>query len=587
MEILLQQRFVSAKIDLIRDYCKLEDKSLYDGSWGLFSEYPKKFVPLDLIKRDGRGSNAKFFSHKLKTTEDTRHNTMFEHVGVFETQSDRHIKQHYNNPFAQVKVSILERSIIKRGNKVSIKSMLYSKTRQFNHRFFKTLTEKTIFTFDFDTGNFQVITFQGGKKTKGIFRTNSFTQLQVALKYTPSIFDMDNYEGFSKPEHKFNEQYKKAINNKEHQRVITKVFGLEPYHLSKKENYRSFYEKMVEMFVKYKKIGVPDHSYEHFLTYHYPTERLLKKNERKLISSVLDRYNIKSKLLVKIFHKYPFVDITAMIKLCIMLGENHTKHIGSLPDELFSISQHVTDDVVHAEFYQTFAARVLNFNIRETEKENLIKLLSDKKNLKALTSQYLEEIYDHFNMIDKIRKYDTDLIFKAKSYPEFRDEHLQLSKMITAIKKGWVTQYVFEEKTVMEIEHPVTYLEQTYHPIILKREEEYVEEGAFMHHCVASYVDHDKSIIVSIRNEDSSDRLTCEFNIQTGKLVQARHFCNRPVPEEFEEALNVVQDKIRLHARFGTLNWKEKKKVACKINGVEVVVEKPRTASELYPRLFN
>ena len=133
MEILLQQRFVSAKIDLIRDYCKLEDKSLYDGSWGLFSEYPKKFVPLDLIKRDGRGSNAKFFSHKLKTTEDTRHNTMFEHVGVFETQSDRHIKQHYNNPFAQVKVSILERSIIKRGNKVSIKSMLYSKTRQFNH----------------------------------------------------------------------------------------------------------------------------------------------------------------------------------------------------------------------------------------------------------------------------------------------------------------------------------------------------------------------------------------------------------------------------------------------------------------------
>jgi hypothetical protein len=198
----------------------------------------------------------------------------------------------------------------------------------------------------------------------------------------------------------------------------------------------------------------------------------------------------------------------------------------------------------------------------------------------------MNEIYDHFNMIDKIREYDKDLIFRAKSYPEFRDEHLQLSKMMNAIKKGWVTQYVFEEKTVMEIEHPISYEDMTFIPYILKREEEYVEEGSYMHHCVASYVDHDKSIIVSIRNEDASDRVTCEFNIQSGKMVQARHFCNKPVPEEFMEAVNIVQDKIRLHSRFGTLNWKEKKKVAYKINGIEVKLDKPKTAGDLYPQLL-
>ena len=590
MEILLQQRFVSAKIDLIKDYCKLGDKSYFESRKDfnalLNVKETKKLIPIDLVKRDGRGVNGKFFSSPIKTTEDTHYRVMFEHAGSFETQDDRHIKRHYNNPLANVKVTILERSIIKKGNKVSIKSLIYTKTRQFNHRYFKTSTEKTIFTFDFDSGNFQIISFNGGVKNKGLFRTNSFLRLKFALRYSPSIFELDSYEGFIKPKHKFHEEYKKAIDNKEHQRVITKLFNLEPYHLAKKDNYASFYDKIVEIFIKHKKIGVPDHSYKHFLEHHYPTERLLKKNGRKLISAVLDRYSIKSKLLVKIFHKYPFVDFYAMIKLCAILGDNHTKYIGSLPDELFSISQITSDETPPFDYYQTFLARVLNFDIKEVEKENLIKLLSDKKNLKAFTSHYMDEIYDHFNMIDKVRKYDDSLMFRAKSYAEFCDEHLQLSKMMNAIKKGWVIQYVFEEKTVLEIEHPITYLQETYYPIILKREEEYVEEGSFMHHCVASYVDHDKSIIVSIRNEDASNRITCEFNIQSGKMVQARHFCNRLVPEEFEEALNIVQDKIRLHSRFGTLNWKEKKKVAYKINGVEVIPEKPKTASDLYPQLF-
>lgn len=605
MEILLQQRFVSAKIDLIKDYCKLEDKSYFESRKSIhdfFSVTSKKLVPIDLVKRDGRGSNAKFFSSPIKTTEDTHYNVLFEHAGSFETQNDRHIKRHYNNPLAQIKVIILERSIVKRGNKVSIKSLIYTKTRQLNHRFFKTTNEKTIFTFDLDSGNFQIISFSGSAKSKGLFRTNSFLRFRYALRYAPSIFELDSYEGFSKPEHKFHEEYKKAIDNKEHQRVIAKVFGLEPYHLARKDKYSSFYDKIIEMFVERKKIGVPDHSYKHFLEHFYPTERFLKKNGRKLISAVLDRYSIKSKLLVKIFHKYPFVDISAMIKLCAILGDNHTKYIGSLPDELFSISQMAPDETPLPDYYQNFLARILHFEIKEVEKENLIKLLGDKKNLKAFTSQYMDEIYDHFNMIDKVRKYDDTIMFKAKTYPEFNDEHLQLSKMVNAIKKGWVTEYVFEEKTVVEIEEPITKFmshdiggglrgtdmndKRTFYPHILKREEEYVEEGSFMHHCVASYVDHDKSVIVSVRNESASDRVTCEFDIQSGRMIQARHFCNKPVPEEFVEALNTVQDKIRLHARFGTLNWKEKKKVALKINGIEVKQEGPRTPTGIFGQVL-
>ena len=111
------------------------------------------------------------------------------------------------------------------------------------------------------------------------------------------------------------------------------------------------------------------------------------------------------------------------------------------------------------------------------------------------------------------------------------------------------------------------------YPHILKREEEYGEEGSFMHHCVASYADKDKSMIVSLRTEDQMDRVTIEYDIQTGKPIQKRHFCNAKPPEYFDVPSVVLDDKIKKLARWGILNWVEKKKVNVKINGIEIVPE--------------
>lgn len=602
MEILLEQRFVHTRIGLVRNYCKLEDKEKYLNA-GRFGDTFLKFssrniVPIDLTMAQGRNKRVKFFSHPAaETHRDIDESAWFEQAISCVTLDDKKVKKHYNNPFAEVSVEILERSIVKRGNKITITSSCYKKHRMYNHRYFKTIVNKNIFTFNFDTGNFQTISVNALNKKGRMFRTNSFMGLKNLLTYNPGIFKLDNLFSKHTDNYKHTSEYKKAINNKAYEKVLSDVFNLEPYQVSDRNNYKGFYDKMVELFVTHKKIGVPDHSYEHFLLHHYPTERYLKKNDRKLIAAVLDKYQIKSKLLIKLFHKYPYLDITAITKLCVLLGDEHTKYIGSLPDALFAVSHNHSAAEVERDFYGSFYSRTANFKISEKEKENMIKLLSDPEDARVLTNQYLDEIYDHFNMIDKIRAYDEEIMFKAKNYREFRDEHQELSKMISAIRKGWVTQYIFEDKTVQEIEEPIKSFKsikigptlmgtdmddfKVFKPHILKREEEYIEEGSFMHHCVASYVDHDKSLIVSIRNEDASDRITCEFNIQTGKMVQARHFCNKAVPEEFEKVLEIVQDKIRLHARYGTLNWKEKKKVAYQINGKEVKQDGPRSFSEM------
>lgn len=602
MEILLQQRFVHTRIGLVRDYCKLEDKERYlnGGRFGdTFLKMPSRnMIPMDLSLSTGRNKRVKFFSiPSVKNPRNIDESAWFDQVINCVTLDDNKVKKYYNNPFAEVSVEILERSIVKRGNKVTVTSSCYKKHRMYNHRFFKTHVNKNIFTFNFDTGNFQTISIHATGKNGRTFRTNSFSCLANQLTYSPGIFRLDNLFSKHTDNYRHKSAYKKAINDKAYQKVLSDVFNLEPYQVADRNNYKGFYEKIMELFVKHKKIGVPDHSYEHFIIYHYPTERYLKKNDRKLIAAVLDRYKIKSKLLIKLFHKYPYLDIAAIAKLCVLLGDNHTKYVGTLPDSILSISHNYSVAEIERDFYGSFYSRTANFKINEKEKENMIKLLCDPEHPRAITNQYLDEIYDHFNMIDKIRAYDDECMFKARNYKEFREEHQELSKMISAIRKGWVTQYIFDEKTVREIEEPIKSFKsikigptltgtdmddfKVFKPHILKREEEYIEEGTFMHHCVASYVDHDKSLIVSIRNDDASDRITCEFNIQTGKMVQARHFCNKAVPEEFEKVLEIVQDKIRLHARYGTLNWKEKKKVAYQINGKEVKQDGPRTYNEM------
>ena len=173
---------------------------------------------------------------------------------------------------------------------------------------------------------------------------------------------------------------------------------------------------------------------------------------------------------------------------------------------------------------------------------------------------------------------------------------MELSKMISFIKKGWVIEYYFNDKMVNDMEKPIKlninledgeFGEITFYPYILKREEEYDEEGRFMHHCVASYSDKDKSIIVSLRTENKEDRVTCEFDCQTGTLIQARHFCNKQPPADMELAIEELKNKTRYYSRMGMLHSKEKRKVPVKINGIEITPEKLTIKPEdQFDRLF-
>jgi hypothetical protein len=611
-ETLLYQRFSYAKIVPYKNYSKIPRKPIehsgihkqltYEDRYGggLTTEYydGDEGVGLSPTLDQAKNKNTRFFIWDDEYRDIPIIKYASKHKvdgvsGVFYTTKDRHIKKYYAEPFCEILVVILERSIIRKGDKVTIKTNRFTKNRCFNQKYFTKSRFTTSVTFDMKKGDFLIIeNNRRGKRGVTNFRKNSFYGLNGFIKSSDGPFKfLRNH--FSKnnrlykeldavfDDQKFNETLYSIFNNMILFPTDSKMFG------------NLFYEEVMRWFISTKKIKTPN-DYKELLLRYYPTEKYLKKNDRKLIASILDIYQIKSKITIKLLHEKPNLDLRSLIILCYLFGDQYQKYVGSIPKDMFGIMNMSNDTAPSSLKMMTSMSNDYKnhgYDITDIEKENLVKVLTSEP-VKGVTvnENFIGLVRDHFRMLNRIREYDPNIRMRANNMTKFHTEHMELSKIITQIKKGWVMQYFYPEETVRQIQLPIKVFKSidivsgmkgtdmdnniSIYPYVLTREEEYVEEGKFMHHCVASYAETDTSMIVSLRTEDKSDRVTCEFNISDGRLIQAKHFSNAQPPKYFEHAIDAISDLTRLHARFGTLNWLKKDKVPIKINGVEIPLEK-------------
>ena len=612
-EILLYQTYTYARITPFKNYSKFprvdtshsgihkqvsyEDKyggstttEYYDGDSG---------VPISPLTDEIKKKKTRFFywDDEYKNAPIIRYASTHKHNGTpgeFYTTKDRHIKKYYNEPLSEISVHILERSIIKRGDKITIKTNKFTKHRGFNCKYFKTNKYTTSVTFDMVKGDFLLVDSGKHGRTKNTpkFRKNGFQQFNNFLDSTDGPFKfLRNHMGKNNP---FYKELKNNFKDKEFNDVLSKVFNINfPTDGSFFKTF--FYEEVMRWFINTKKIKTPN-DYKKLLSHYYPTEKYLKKNDRKLIASVLDVYQIKSKVTIKLLHEKPNIDLGSLYMLCYLFGNNYQKYIGSINKDLFgTTSDNDKGHLIGAsslKMMENIRDRIKNhgYDISDIEKENLLSVLtSETEKGISVDENFMALVMDHFRMLSKIREYDPNIRMKANNRTKFHTEHMELSKIITQIKKGWVIQYFYPEETIRQIQQPIKvfksikigptlmgtdmddYINIT--PYVLTREEEYIEEGKFMHHCVASYAETDTSMIVSLRTDDEQDRVTCEFQISNGNLIQARYFSNATPPKQFEYIIESVTDLVRIHARFGTLNWLKKDRVPIKINGIEIAPE--------------
>jgi hypothetical protein len=613
MEIILHQRFSYARITPFKNYSIIPNKTLsIDRSLNNQLSYKDKYgsslsteyydgdlgVPIPPLTDEVKKKKTRYFywDDEHKNVPIIRFATKRKIDGVhgeFHTTKDRHIKKHYNEPFSEINVHILERSITKKGDKITIKTNKFTKFRGFNCKYFKSSNYTTSITFDMVKGDFLLVTTgkHGKTRTAPRFKKNSFVYLHNYLDSVDGPFKF--LKNHLSKNNELCDELRNNFKNKEFNDALNKMFNIK-FSTDGLFYKNVFQEQIMRWFVNLKKIKTPN-DYNQLLTHHYPTEKYLKKNDRKLIASILDVYQIKSKVTIKLLHEKPNIDLCSLFTLCYLFGDNYQKYIGSINKDLFGTTSDVgySSGASSLKMMEDTCNKTKNrgWVITDSEKENLLKVLtSEPKNGSIINENFTSLIVDHFRMLNKIREYDPNIIMKANNITKFHTEHNELSKIISAIKKGWVVQYFYPEETIRQIQQPIKVFKSidighglkgtdmddyiTITPFVLTREEEYIEEGKFMHHCVASYAETDTSMIVSLRTEDNSDRVTCEFKINDGRLVQARHFSNGVPPKQFEYVIEEITDLIRIHARFGTLNWFKKDRVPIKINGIEIPPEK-------------
>lgn len=612
-EILLYQRYSYAKITPYKNYSKfprevqphsgIHKQLSYDDDFGTTTSYydAEEGIGLTPLLDGTRKKNTRYFYWKDELKDIPVIKYASKHkldggMGVFYTTKDRHIKKYYNEPFSDILVVILERSIIKRGDKVTIKTNKYTKHRGFNCKYFKANKFSTSVTFDMIKGDFLLVTSAGKdkcrKKLKPTFRKNSFNHLLNFIKSPDGPFRfLRNHMG------KNNGLYKElyyAFDDKQFNQALYSVFNRMITYPTDGTLFRDlFYDEVMRWFINTKKIKTPN-EYRDLILRYYPTEKYLKKNDRKLVASILDVFQIKSKITIKLLHERPNIDLRSLIKLCYLFGDQYQKYIGSIGFNMFGVMSTINDlPSSSLKMMESNCSDYKNhgYDINDTEKENLLKVITSEPERGSIVNEnFIGLVVDHFRMLNRIREYDPNIRMRANNRTKFQTEHMELSKVISQIKKGWVIQYFYPEETIRQIQQPIKVLKSIdiidgikgtdmdenviITPYVLTREEEYIEEGKFMHHCVASYAETDTSMIISLRTEDQQDRVTCEFQISSGKLIQAKYFSNAQPPKQFEFVIEEVTDIVRIHARFGTLNWLKKDRVPIKINGIEIPAEK-------------
>jgi hypothetical protein len=610
-EILLYQRYSYAKITPYKNYSKfprevqphsgIHKQLSYDDDFGTTTSYydAEEGIGLTPLLDGTRKKNTRYFYWKDELKDIPVIKYASKHkldggMGVFYTTKDRHIKKYYNEPFSDILVVILERSIIRRGDKVTIKTNKYTKHRGFNCKYFKSNSYTTSVTFDMVKGDFLIIStsFLGKKKNNPVFRKNSFNYLMNFIKSPDGPFRfLRNH--MNKNNGLYKELYY-AFDDKQFNQALYSVFNRMITYPTDGTLFRDlFYDEVMRWFINTKKIKTPN-EYRDLILRYYPTEKYLKKNDRKLVASILDVFQIKSKITIKLLHEKPNVDLRSLIKLCYLFGDQYQKYIGSISFDMFGIMSTINDlPSSSLRMMESTCNDYKNhgYDINDTEKENLLKVLTSEPEKGSIVNEnFIGLVVDHFRMLNRIREYDPNIRMRANNRTKFHTEHMELSKVISQIKKGWVIQYFYPEETIRQIQQPIKRFKSidigpglkgtdmddyiTITPHVLTREEEYIEEGKFMHHCVASYAETDTSMIISLRTDNQQDRVTCEFQISSGKLIQAKHFSNAQPPKQFEFVIEEVTDIVRIHARFGTLNWLKKDRVPIKINGIEIPAEK-------------
>lgn len=492
------------------------------------------------------------------------------------------ICREYANPFSKVCKSYVSRTVRYKEdkNRLNISTFIFTKFRNPNNRYFVKKKQTYSVTINLESGDITFYTKDNNKPP--FFCKNNFKLLNNEFALLNKVSSINSKLNSQHETHNKKEQLECGFNNLN---FLTCIKDILSKHGGKNPKLNgNFSNRLMDFFATKRGVKMGDDYFN--LIEFYPGIKSLRENNMNLTDTILTSLGIKSKFTKKLLNgQTPQLESKTRIDPFLLqtfirlFGEDHGMYLSNIKDKSFfnHYLQYSSATFIQKTKNQTKSeVRQLT----KGEKECVISIINDCASNDQTKFYNIQSMYSlikvHIEMMRKCRKYYPNARITSTTINGFNQEHYELSSTLTKMRKLYSMTYVYEDETLNSIESPIVCMkdDQTLHtlkPFILKRDEDYIDEGYRMKHCVAGYNNRPDSMIVSLRNEDDTDRITIEYRIQSGQVVQERGKFNSKPDKKFEDGVLVLSQRIQEHARLGTLNWVRKEKVPVLINGIEVV----------------
>jgi len=301
-------------------------------------------------------------------------------------------------------------------------------------------------------------------------------------------------------------------------------------------------QKIIEIasvwFSKVRGIKTPDKWMNYFIR-NYPGIKPLKKKGNNLIQTILKEEGIYSKYAVKLFNTYTNIKVPSYQIMLEVLGIHLLRELNpTLLTQQYNLGWQ------------------LNIELSPQEKRNFVGVLNslldsdigEERDINMIISDIFS---DHLGRLKpRLKAAGLNPKLKATTYEEFVEEHLEWTNLVDEINNTTIITHIYGKDFLNHIQQPITIEGNKMTPVVLRDTYEYRDESHVQSNCVKSYIEHQDTCIISLRDENDN-RITNEF-VPMGKTkkmvnVQSRGRFNGKVLgtdlQSFIELLNLKMKK--------------------------------------------
>lgn len=324
--------------------------------------------------------------------------------------------------------------------------------------------------------------------------------------------------------------------------ILKPKFKSEFYKIKdyEKSSINRMYDLIVDYHLDMKNIKSHDGIY-YDIQNDYPKKKWLEKNDNKFLPAILDSYGIKSKYLIgELSKKWDKpIQLSSLKYICRLFGDNYLDYLKQIVWEF-----HCYDYPPNKKFHTLK---------NDSEKSCMVKMINNWEKETLRSDSLVYSLNKLFSIRDLMEERKVELKFKAKNDNEFENLMETWSGIKLHFARGYKVKYSIPDEVVNELEKDITINGETFKPTVLLSEEDYRVEGYSMKNCMAKQFPHGAVyIFVSLH----CNRKKINIQYRKGHIIQSYGKANTAVPELFNEAINVLNERMK---GFSNLEWRKEK----------------------------